>query len=176
MAENGFEKLKVVIIDDNKHMRQLLHAMLSAFGIKHVYESANGRTGLASVQAVKPDFVLTDFAMYPVNGVELVRMVRSLHGPIAWVPIIMVTGHRERHYIETARDAGITELLCKPVSPRDLYARIVEVVERPRAFVKSQVFIGPCRRRKKLHGEHHKRRHSDLADVEFREASFAEYR
>jgi YesN/AraC family two-component response regulator len=176
MAANGFEKLKVVIIDDNKHMRQLLHAMLAAFGVKHVYESANGRTGLASVQAVKPDFVLTDFAMYPVNGVEFVRMVRSLHGPIAWVPVIMVTGHRERHYVETARDAGITELLCKPVSPRDLYARIVEVVERPRAFVKSHVFIGPDRRRKRLHGEHHKRRHSDLEDLEFREASFAEHR
>jgi DNA-binding response OmpR family regulator len=103
-------------------------------------------------------------------------MVRSLHGPIAWVPIIMVTGHGERHYIETARDAGITELLRKPVSPRDLYARIVEVVERPRAFVKSQIFIGPDRRRKRLHGEYKQRRRSDLDDIEFREASLAEHR
>jgi two-component system chemotaxis response regulator CheY len=175
MAANGFEKLKVVIIDDNKHMRQLLHAMLAAFGVKHVHESANGKSGFIAVQTVKPDFVLTDFAMYPVNGVEFVRMVRSLHGPIAWVPIIMVTGHGERHYVETARDAGITELLCKPISPRQLYSRIVEVVERPRPFVKSHVFVGPDRRRRKLQGEHHRRRHSDLNDVEFREAALAEH-
>jgi two-component system chemotaxis response regulator CheY len=169
MKANAFEKLKVVIIDDNKHMRQLLHAILSAFGVKNVHECPSGKSGFISVQAIKPDFVLTDFAMLPVDGVEFVKMVRSLHGPIAWVPIIMITGHGERHYIERARDAGITELLCKPISPRDLYSRIVEVVERPRPFVKSPVFVGPDRRRKKIEGLFPKRRAADrAAELEFR--------
>jgi two-component system, chemotaxis family, chemotaxis protein CheY len=169
MAANAFEKLKVVIVDDSKHMRQLLHAVLFAFGFKNVHEAPNGKSGFFAVQAIKPDFVLTDFAMSPVDGAEFVKMVRSLHGPIAWVPIIMITGHGERQYIERARDAGITELLCKPISPRDLYSRIVEVVERPRPFVTSPAFVGPDRRRQKIAGLFPKRRQADReVELEFR--------
>ena len=169
-AANAFEKMKIVVVDDNKHMRQLLHAILSAFGVKCVQECGNGRTGLAAVRTLEPDIVLTDFAMHPMDGVEFVRAVRNLHGPLAWVPIIMVTGHGEKRYIERARDAGVSELLCKPVSPRDVFSRIVEVVERPRPFVKSAQFIGPDRRRKNLPGGFPKRRRTD-ADLEFRDSN-----
>ena len=76
---------------------------------------------------------------------------------------------QERHYIEQARDSGITEILTKPVTAQGLYLRIQEVIERPRQFVKAPSFIGPCRRRKKLSIENPlKRRASDFEAVEFR--------
>ncbi len=150
MAAAAFDKLRVVVVDDNEHMRILLHSMLNAFGIRTVVGASNGKTGFTTVQSVRPDLLVTDFAMHPVDGVELVRMIRSLPGPMSYLPIIMCTGHGERHYIERARDAGITEFLGKPVTARDLYARMMEVIERPRQFVKAPTFIGPDRRRKKL--------------------------
>ena len=140
----AFHKLKVVVVDDNNHMRTLLLSLLYAFGVKTVAAEANGKSGFATVQSMKPDFVVTDYAMQPVDGVEFVKMIRSLHTPLAWVPIIMVTGHNERHYIEQARDSGITEILTKPVTAQGLYLRIQEVIERPRQFVKAPSFIGPC--------------------------------
>ena len=150
MAVSAFDKLRVVVIDDNEHMRILLHSMLTAFGIRTVVGDSNGKSGFATVQSIRPDFVVTDFAMHPCDGVELVKMIRALPGPISYLPIIMCPGHGERHYIERARDAGITEFLSKPVTARDLYMRIMEVIERPRQFVKAPTFIGPDRRRKRM--------------------------
>ena len=166
----AFQKLKVVVVDDNNHMRTLLLSLLYAFGVKSIAAESNGKAGFATVQSAKPDFVVTDYAMHPVDGVEFVRMIRALHTPLAWVPIIMVTGHNERHYIEQARDSGITEILTKPVTAQGLYLRIMEVIERPRQFVKAPTFIGPCRRRKTLsHETIPKRRVSDFeAELEFR--------
>lgn len=169
-AVPAFDKLRVVVIDDNEHMRILLHSMLTAFGIRTVVGASNGKSGFTIVQSVRPDFVVTDFAMHPVDGVELVKMIRSLPGPMSYLPIIMCTGHGERHYIERARDSGITEFLSKPVTARDLYVRIMEVIERPRQFVKAPTFIGPDRRRKKMpFWQTPKRRASDQEnEFEFR--------
>lgn len=170
MAPAPLEKLKVVVIDDNEHMRTLLRAMLTGLGFRHIHVEENGKAGFAALQKVKPDLVLTDFSMQPVDGVEFVRMVRGLNSPLAWVPVIMITGHNERHYIEQARDSGATEILTKPVSPRDLFLRFKEVIERPRPFVKAPSFIGPDRRRKRLPASQYpKRRQADFdVEVEFR--------
>ncbi len=64
------------------------------------------------------------------------------------VPVIMMTGHSERHRIEEARDAGITEFLAKPISARSVLERMIEVIEHPRPFVRTKSYFGPCRRRK----------------------------
>lgn len=162
----SFKKLKVVVIEDNNHMRMLLLSLLHAFGVKHAIGETNGKSGFVLVQAVKPDFVVTDYAMEPVNGVEFVRLIRALHTPLAWIPIIMVTGHSERHYIEQARDAGVTEFLSKPITARALYLRIMEVIERPRQFVRAPTFAGPDRRRKTL--PHFAKRRSTDHEVEFK--------
>jgi DNA-binding response OmpR family regulator len=83
------------------------------------------------------------------------------------VPIIMITGHTERYRVEAARDAGVTEFLAKPVTAHNLFARITEILERPRAFVRCDRYFGPDRRR------HHEienytgpwRRAEDVQDV-----------
>jgi two-component system, chemotaxis family, chemotaxis protein CheY len=170
MGAPAFDKLKVVVVDDNDHMRSLLHSMLHAFGIRTVIGSADGKSGFATVQSAKPDFVLTDYSMQPVDGTEFVRMIRALPEPMAYLPVIMVTGHGERHYVERARDSGVTEVLTKPVTARDLYLRIMDVIERPRPFVKSPSFVGPDRRRKILRSDScPKRRKSDFeGEMEFR--------
>ena len=59
----------------------------------------------------------------------------------------MITGHTEKHRVEAARDAGVTEFLAKPITAANLFARIAEIVERPRAFVRSDSYFGPDRRR-----------------------------
>lgn len=166
MAEPQFEKLRVVIIDDNQHMRTLLHAMMSGLGFHVVRGEENGKAGFEAIQNLKPDLVVTDYAMEPMDGVQLVKKVRALQSPLAYVPIIMITGHNELSCIERARDAGVTEFLCKPITARDLYLRIREVIERPRLFVKAPEFTGPDRRRKRLPAwAVPKRRQSDF-DVE----------
>ena len=59
----------------------------------------------------------------------------------------MITGHTEKHRVEAARDAGVTEFLAKPITAHSLFSRIAEIVERPRAFVRCDSYFGPDRRR-----------------------------
>ena len=61
----------------------------------------------------------------------------------------MVTGHTERARVEAARDAGVTEFLAKPITTQNLLTRLIEVVERPRPFIRCEGYFGPDRRRHK---------------------------
>jgi DNA-binding response OmpR family regulator len=62
----------------------------------------------------------------------------------------MITGHTERYRVEAARDAGVTEFLAKPIAAHNLFARITEILERPRAFVRCESYFGPDRRRHEI--------------------------
>ena len=97
----------------------------------------------------KPDFVLTDLSMKPIDGIEFTKLVRTAQdSPNPYVPIVMVTGHTERARVEAARDAGVTEFLAKPITAQNLLLRLAEIVERPRAFVRCDTYFGPDRRRR----------------------------
>ena len=149
MSGKPFEHLKALVVEDNPHMRELLRTLLNALGIKQVFEAADGTEGFSELCAHKPDFVLTDLSMKPMDGIEFTKLVRaSREAPNPYVPIIMVTGHTERHRIETARDSGVTEIIAKPITVQSLYSRIGEIVERPRPFVRAEQFFGPDRRRR----------------------------
>ena len=151
MPAAGFESLRALIVEDNAHMRSLLRALLNSAGIKQIAEASNGQMALTLLREHKPDLVLTDLAMKPMDGLEFTRHVRNdEHSPSPFVPIIMITGHTEKYRVEAARDAGVTEFLAKPINAHNLYARIAEIVERPRAFVRCDSYFGPDRRRHDL--------------------------
>jgi CheY-like chemotaxis protein len=158
-----FDTLRALVVEDNDHMRLLLRELLNAGGIRAVSEAADGETALDVMRSLPCDLILADMAMAPMDGIAFTRHLRtSESSPNPFVPIIMVTGHTERHRVEAARDAGVTEFLAKPVTPGNLFARIAEIVDRPRPFVRTDGYFGPDRRRKAL--ESHKgpwRRHDD---------------
>jgi len=140
--------LCVLLIEDNEHMRELLKRLLLAMGIKRIAEYTEGAQALSHLAEVKPDFILTDLSMTPMDGLQFTRAIRHHADELLCVtPIIMVTGHTERQRIHAARDAGVTEILAKPITTAGLYHRIDEIVHRPRPFVRAPNYCGPCRRR-----------------------------
>ena len=148
MSGPGFENLKALIVEDNSHMRSLLRALLNSIGVKDIAEASNGNMAIEQLRERKSDLVLTDLAMKPMDGLEFTRYVRNNdHSPNPFVPIIMISGHTEKYRVEAARDAGVTEFLAKPITAHNLFARIGEIVERPRAFVRCPAYFGPDRRR-----------------------------
>ncbi|HXS07268.1 MAG TPA: response regulator [Rhizomicrobium sp.] len=167
MPLSAFEALKVLIVEDNQHMRVLLRSLLNSIGIREIHEAGNGVAALDVLKELKCDLVLSDLAMKPMDGLEFTREIRLSKRSInPFMPIIMITGHTEKHRVEAARDAGVTEFLAKPITPHSLYSRLAEIVERPRAFVRSESYFGPDRRRKAL--EHYAgpwRRHDDFQDL-----------
>ncbi len=149
-SEAGFS-LRALIVEDNAHMRVLLRELLGSVGIRKVSEAPHGEAALEVLREHTCDLILSDMAMAPMDGIEFTRHLRTNEdSPNRFVPIIMVTGHTEKHRVEAARDAGVTEFLAKPITAHNLYSRISEIVERPRAFVRTEGYFGPDRRRKHL--------------------------
>jgi two-component system, chemotaxis family, chemotaxis protein CheY len=147
-----FNRLRFLVIEDNAHMRRIMHAMLHSFGAREVFEAQDGATGLEAFSKYAPDVILTDWVMPIFDGLELTRMIRQ-QGISAnpYVPIIMLTGHSEKRHVLEARDAGVTEFLAKPISAKALYARVFSVVAGPRPFIKTKSYFGPDRRRNNGH-------------------------
>ena len=137
-----------LVVDDSAHMRAIVRQILRSFGARTIEEAGDGAAALAAMRRFVPDIVITNWMMAPMDGIELTREVRRApDGPCPMVPIIMITGHTEEARVAEARDAGVTELLAKPTSPRALYLRIEEVILRPREFVRTDDYVGPARQR-----------------------------
>ena len=143
-------ELNVLIVDDNPHMRYLVRQLLGAFGVRNKQEAEDGATALKCLYSFQADFVICDWNMSPLDGLDFTRMVRTSEDTQnPFLPIIMLTGHTELHRVEEARDAGVDEFLSKPISATALYSRIVSVIEKRRPFVRSNTFLGPDRRRRR---------------------------
>lgn len=149
MSGYRFDRLRILVVDDNVHMRKLVTTILHAFGIVHVHEAENAKRAWASLRDINPDVIVLDWMMDCMSGIELARMLRTANNsPNPFVPIIMLTGHTHIERVREARDAGVNEFLAKPVSVNGIMTRLISVVENPRPFVRTKAYFGPCRRRR----------------------------
>ncbi len=143
-----FSRLRFLIVDDNAFMRRLVRGLLTGFGGRFIEEAEDGASALAAIPDSKPDIVIVDWEMPSLDGLELTRRIR--HQPPEanpFLPVIMMTGHTEKKRVLAARDAGITEFIVKPLTPNALYSRVLSVVAKPRAFIRTAEYFGPDRRR-----------------------------
>ena len=94
------------------------------------------------------DIVITDLTMQPIDGIDFVRLLRnSPDSPDPMAPVIMVTGHSTRRRVNECRDAGVNEVLAKPIPAQGVLSRIAEVIENPRACVRTEDYCGSDRHR-----------------------------
>lgn len=148
--------VSIMLAEDQEFSANLIRKMLRVIGCTDVHVFENGEDAWEYYKSNAVDLVITDWQMSPVNGIKLTQLIRkSEETPNPFAPIIMVTAYREREHVFKARDAGVTEYVVKPVSPKGLFSRIEAVIERPRRFVRVGDFFGPDRRRhnKEFEGE-----------------------
>ena len=146
---SGISTLSILLADDNPHMREIVGTLLRNVGILNIQIAYDGNHALTRMRDWQPDIAVVDFRMEPMDGVEFTRQIRtSATSPNIYLPIIMMTSHSARGRIVEARDVGVTEIIAKPINAQTLCDRINAVVTRPRPFVRSATFFGPCRRRR----------------------------
>ena len=149
MDNYDFSRLSVLVVDDSPHIRRLVHAILHAFGCRDIYEAPNGKRALKELRSGQIDIAIIDWTMEPMDGIRLTKLIRAGEDiPNPYIPIIMLTGHTTMNCILEAREAGVTEYLAKPITPKGLMSRLQMVIAKPRPFVRTPVFFGPDRRRK----------------------------
>ena len=144
-----FERLSVLIVEDTAPMRKLVISVLDTLGVGRVITATDGTSGFEKFCVERPDIVIADWHMVPMNGLELVKKIRNdSNSPSKMVPVIMMTGYSALLRVAEARDTGATEFLVKPFSANDLARRIAYVINKPRDFVDTQDYFGPDRRRR----------------------------
>ena len=140
--------LRILVVDDDLHMRRVVRAMLTAIGVKTIYDACDGAAGLIAIRKHNPDLVIVDWEMPNIDGAQFVRMVRSPGKfPMPDVPIIMLSGHGDRWRVVEAARIGAHEYLLKPTSIQALHDRIIAIVGRPRPTVQLDSYYGPAPRR-----------------------------
>ncbi len=145
---SALRHLNILLVDDNPHMRAITAAILRSSGIRNIREGSDGAMALNSLREHPTDLAIVDFNMFPLDGVEFTRLVRNSPDSVdPYLPIIMMTGHSEKGRVMEARDSGVTEFVVKPITAKAIFDRIQAVIVRPRAFVKTDGYFGPDRRR-----------------------------
>jgi CheY-like chemotaxis protein len=141
------DQLRVLIVDDNQHMRTIVGAILKSAGITSIREAGNGAQALMLLKDFPADLAIVDLQMAPMDGLEFTRQLRKSSALKPDLPIIMMTGHADQARVVLARDAGVNEFLVKPVTAKGVFDRINAAVFKPRNFVKAPTYLGPDRRR-----------------------------
>ncbi len=150
MEQKPIQEMIVLIIDDDRNMRMLIRNVVFALGVKDVVESSDGSMALEELKTSHPDLILCDMKMEPMGGLEFVKRLRSdPDNPYRFVPVIMITEYAELATVANARDAGVSEIMAKPLSAEALDKRIQRVLKDQRHFVEAPGFVGPDRRRRK---------------------------
>lgn len=142
-----FSVLKVLVVDDNRHMRSLLMQILRSMGVRNVSLAEDGAEAFQMLKGSRIDMVLLDHQMAPITGTEFTQMVRTADdSPNPFVPIMMITGYADRRTIVNATNAGVSDIIVKPVSARIVLTRMADLILNPRNFVRTGTYFGPDRR------------------------------
>jgi two-component system, chemotaxis family, chemotaxis protein CheY len=147
--QTGLESLRVLVVDDHQGMRDIISTILTGLGVGHVVLTASPDEAIKEMSRKPPDIIFIDWMLGAQDGLRFVRFIRRQpeeRNP--FVPIVMMTGHADLQHVTQARDAGVTEFLVKPVSPMSVAQRLEALIHHPRAFVRSDRFVGPDRRRR----------------------------
>ena len=148
MKSYNISEVKILIVDASLPMRELLRHLLKALNVKQMLFLDLGSEALRQIRLYGPDLVLVDWLCGDMSGLEVVKALRrGKQSSNPYVSIIMMSGLTSLETIRAARDAGISEFLAKPISPKSLYEKVCHVIERPRKFINAGDYFGPDRRR-----------------------------
>ena len=142
----SLDDLTFLIVDENSHMVSVLKVLLRAFGVRQIEECYESTKACDAFQASRPDIVALSSNL-TVPSLELVRRFRDFrNSPDPFVPIILVNSYTDSVRLKRARDAGVTEMVRKPVSASDLFRAVDSIIRHPRPFINVAGYFGPCRR------------------------------
>jgi len=140
--------VRVLLVDDNHHMRAIVGAILKGMGVSKVQECTDGVAAIRALNNWPADVAIVDLQMPAMDGIEFTRKVRGAETAAdPCLPIIMMTGYAERAKVLEAGAAGVTEFVVKPVSAAAIISRMEAVIYRPRPFVRTADYFGPQRQR-----------------------------
>lgn len=121
--------MKILVVDDFSTMRRIIKNLLRDLGMTNVQEADDGQTALPILKQGGIDFLVTDWNMPGMTGIELLKEVRS-DPKLAPMPVLMVTAEAKKEQIIAAAQAGVNGYVVKPFTAAVLKEKIDKIFER----------------------------------------------
>ncbi len=121
--------MKILVVDDFSTMRRIIKNLLKDLGFTNTVEADDGKTALPILQKGGIDFLITDWNMPGMTGIDLLRAVRA-NPQLTNLPVLMVTAEAKRDQIILAAQAGVNGYVIKPFTAATLKEKIEKIFER----------------------------------------------
>jgi two-component system chemotaxis response regulator CheY len=121
--------MKILIVDDFSTMRRIVKNLLRDLGFTNTAEADDGQTALPMLQTGDFDFLVTDWNMPGMQGIDLLKAVRA-DPNLKDLPVLMVTAEAKREQIVEAAQAGVNGYIVKPFTAGTLKEKIEKIFER----------------------------------------------
>ena len=123
------KNMKILIVDDFSTMRRIIKNLLRDLGFTNTLDADDGTTALPMLKTGKFDFLVTDWNMPGMQGIDLLRAVRQ-DPDLSTLPVMMVTAESKRDQIIEAAQAGVNGYIVKPFTAQVLKEKIEKIFER----------------------------------------------
>ena len=125
-------KMKILVVDDFSTMRRIIKNLLKQLGYENIDEAEDGEQAYAKLQNGGYGFVVSDWNMPNMDGLELLKKVRSTP-EIKDLPILMVTAEAEKEKVIVAIQAGVNNYIVKPFTGEVLKEKMDKILEKVNA-------------------------------------------
>lgn len=122
-------KMKFLVVDDFSTMRRIVRNLLKELGYTNVDEAEDGVVAMQKLTAGGFDFVVTDWNMPNMTGIELLKNIRA-NGALAHLPVLMITAEAKKENIIEAAQAGASGYIVKPFTAATLSEKLGKIFEK----------------------------------------------
>jgi len=123
------KNIKILVVDDFATMRKVVRNLLKQAGYENIVEAEDGVAALRILKSQKVDFVISDWNMPNMTGIELLKTVRA-DEEIGKIPFLMVTAEALQDNVITAVKAGVSNYIVKPFTAEVLNEKITKIMEK----------------------------------------------
>ena len=128
--EGALDKnMKVLVVDDFSTMRRIVKNLLRDLGFTNISEADDGSTALPMLKEGSFDFVVTDWNMPGMQGIDLLKAIRA-DSNLSHIPVLLITAEAKKEQIVMAAQAGVNGYIVKPFTAATLNAKIDKIFER----------------------------------------------
>jgi two-component system chemotaxis response regulator CheY len=120
--------MKILIVDDSITIRRIITNALKTIGFPETIEAVDGKDALEKLSGGNVDFIITDWNMPQMNGLDFIKEVRA--NPVySSMPILMITTHGSEQDVIEALKAKVNSYIVKPFTPQELKEKIEGILK-----------------------------------------------
>lgn len=116
VAFTSFSRMNALVVEDQAFIRTVVSRILKQLEFNHIWEADEGTGGLSLALERKPDIIICDIEMAPMDGLTFLQQLRQKEDLGRRTPVIFLTNHAQKDMVLKARDLGVNAFIAKPVT------------------------------------------------------------